>query len=398
MSVERRVKGGRVRWIARWREDDRQVARTFDRKADAVEFEAAQRRRAQLGAHAPAAPSRERLGEWLLRWWDRDAVTWARSTRLQRGGVIDKWISPYLKGARLRDLGPARVAEWRAAIVADGCPPTQANAALSVLSAALGAAAKDGLLPANPCTGTRRLTVAVRRPRALTPLEVERIRAEMPTLRDIVLLGLMAYAGHRPEEAFALTWGSAAGPVLVVDRSFTAGELKVTKTRRRRTVEIVGPLADDLALLRPKVADPDALVCPGRMGQPLDLRNWRRRVWQPACERAGVKATPYDGRHTYASLLIHEGRSIPYVTAALGHASATTTLDHYAHLFDASRLAPMAPMVESIVAARGELRAAGVYPACTQNPVRVLRAPRPGRENGSVAGAARAWALLGSNQ
>jgi hypothetical protein len=32
----------------------------------------------------------------------------------------------------------------------------------------------------------------VARPHALAPLEVERIRAEMPTMRDVVLVGLLA--------------------------------------------------------------------------------------------------------------------------------------------------------------------------------------------------------------
>ena len=76
------------------------------------------------------------------------------------------------------------------------------------------------------------------------------------------------------------------------------------------------------------------------MGKVGHVNNWRSRVWADACEAARVKAAPYDGRHTYASLLIHEGRALPYVTAALGHASATTTLDHYAHVFDEARLAP----------------------------------------------------------
>ena len=83
-----------------------------------------------------------------------------------------------------------------------------------------------------------------------------------------------------------------------------------------------------------------ALVCAGERGRVLDLDNWRSRVWSPACAGGrACRAAPYDGRHTYASLLIHEGQALPYVTAALGHASATTTLDHYAHVFDEARLA-----------------------------------------------------------
>ncbi len=66
---------------------------------------------------------------------------------------------------------------------------------------------------------------------------VERIRTAMPSMRDVVLVGLLPYAGLRPAEAFALTWASVTDNVLVIDRSFTAGEIKTTKTRRRRTVE-----------------------------------------------------------------------------------------------------------------------------------------------------------------
>ena len=72
-----------------------------------------------------------------------------------------------------------------------------------------------------------------------------------------------------------------------------------------------------------------------------------------------MRGRPREGRalrHTYASLLIHEGRALPYVTAALGHASATTTLDHYAHVFDEPRLAPAVGMVEAIETARADSR------------------------------------------
>ena len=374
MSVERRVIGSKRRYVARWREDGRQRSRTFDRKADAADFEADARRRSQLGAHTPVAPSRERLGDWLRRWWAREAIDWAASTRMHRASILDKWIEPYLSGVKLRDLGPARVRDWRTQIVADGCSKAQSNQALRVLSSALGAAVRDGLLPANPCTGVAKFRLGAKRPRAMSALEVERIRAELPTLRDVVMLGLLAYAGLRTEEVLALRWRDV-GPVLVIDEAWTHGELKPTKTYQRRTVEIVRPLADDLALLRPKVDDLSALVCPSETGGYLHLGNWRNRVWKPACARAGVIATPYDGRHTYASLLIHEGRSPVLVADALGHASGETVWRYYAHLFDGARAAGSpATMVESIEAARSALLGQGVYSLCTRDPVRVLRA------------------------
>jgi integrase len=78
--------------------------------------------------------------------------------------------------------------------------------------------------------------------------------------------------------------------------------------------------------------------------------NWRKRVWQPACVVAGVGriepyrrtdgswgrryagAIPYDLRHSFASLLIHEGElSIVEIANQLGH-SVETLLRVYAHV------------------------------------------------------------------
>ena len=96
----------------------------------------------------------------------------------------------------------------------------------------------------------------------------------------------------------------------------------MTKSGRMRTVEVVEPLAEDLAMLRPKVDHE------GRAGRPRHQRpgalpsQLDRRVWRPAGRPAGfLDAVPYDGRHTFASLLINEGRAVAYVSAALGHSS-----------------------------------------------------------------------------
>jgi integrase len=290
--------------------------------------------------------------------------------------VLDRWVEPYLRSVKLRDLGGARVGDWRAAILADGAPPTQANAALSVLSSAFGCAVRDGKLPRNPALLLRKLRVAPSRAKALTPVEVDRLRAAMPTLKDVCLVGLMAYAGLRPEEALALTWTSGGAGTLIIDRGYTAGELKATKTHRRRSVEIVAPLKDDLGLLRPRLPSAEALVITGHRGGFLNLRNWRHRVWHPACRTAGIDAVPYDLRHTYASLLIHEGRPLTYVAAMLGHSTSKTT-DIYAHLIEESRHASNVPLADAVYAARAELEQAGVYSVCTRGAPRRLRQAAP---------------------
>jgi integrase len=66
-----------------------------------------------------------------------------------------------------------------------------------------------------------------------------------------------------------------------------------------------------------------ALAFPRFDGKPWrrhDWNNWRRRVWSPAVERAGVAyAPPYDLRHSFASLQVRAGLSVPVLAERLGH-------------------------------------------------------------------------------
>ncbi|MDA8067528.1 MAG: site-specific integrase, partial [Actinomycetota bacterium] len=56
-------------------------------------------------------------------------------------------------------------------------------------------------------------------------------------------------------------------------------------------------------------------------------------------------------RHSFASLLLHEGRSVHYVGKQLGH-GARLTLDTYGHVIDELDDAPRLSAVDAIVRAR----------------------------------------------
>ncbi|HEX2376271.1 MAG TPA: tyrosine-type recombinase/integrase, partial [Gaiellales bacterium] len=143
-------------------------------------------------------------------------------------------------------------------------------------------------------------------------------------------------------------------------------------TGRLRRVELVEPLAGDLERFRPRAALPDDLVAPNAVGRSLDLHVWRRRVWKPACKRAGVAARPYDGRHTFASLLANEGHLMGYVALQLGHTTLQTT-ERYQHLFGPDQLRHRTPMRDAILAARAEVGASVAPPVPHGASVTVLR-------------------------
>ena len=76
---------------------------------------------------------------------------------------------------------------------------------------------------------------------------------------------------------------------------------------------------------------PEAPVFHSQRGHRVNLGAFRERVWMPALQRAGISyRKPYSLRHTFATLLLAQGQSIPYVSAQLGHSSPVMTLNVYA--------------------------------------------------------------------
>lgn len=74
----------------------------------------------------------------------------------------------------------------------------------------------------------------------------------------------------------------------------------------------------------------------------MRIANFRRRVWFPALEAAGLgNLRIHDLRHTAAALLVAQGAYPKAVQTQFGHSSITVTMDRYGHLFpdDMDRLA-----------------------------------------------------------
>jgi integrase len=195
----------------------------------------------------------------------------------------------------------------------------------------------------NPVSAVKKVSAPRHRTvNCLPPSKVEALRDEMPSSLDALLVSVLAYAGLRPGEALALTWGDVGERTIRVDKSLSLGEEKETKTRRNRTVRLLGPLAEDQRAARVALGRiPDASErifrrsSDGGDWTESVYRNWRRRTFKSAAERAGLpKSTrPYDLRHSFCSLMIAEGASAVEVAAQAGH-SPTMTLNTYGHVMD----------------------------------------------------------------
>jgi integrase len=276
---------------------------------------------------------------------------------------------PRLGHLRLREPTPLTIARFRAELEAAGVGSEAIRKTMTMLQGVLQRAVEWGRVPGNAVKATRKppkpLKPAVQ---AIPPAIVELMRARMldaDRLRDATLLVVIAYAGLRPQEALALEWRHVRERTLLVERAVSDGQLKVLKNRRQpRTVELLAPLRDDLAAWQAAQgsAPASAPVFASHSGgfwRASDWRNWRKRSYKPVAEAVGLDgARPYDLRHAFPSLLIHEGRlSVVEIAAQLGH-NPTVCLDTYAHVMAEQRGAEPVSAEQEILTARGRREAA----------------------------------------
>lgn len=397
MSVHR----DRDSWRVRWREHGRARSRTFTLKRDAEAFDREVKRRAQLGplAVAQLTTAGPTLGEWIAEQWAPEhGATLARRTRELYARSYALHVAPWLDDVPLRELTVGRLRAWQAERIKAGVSASTLHNCRTLLSGVLRHAAEAEVVAANPI-------LLVRPPRAahreevvpLAPATVERIRSilasPMPTpvpegkrsdgrrraydmpdrrdpatrQRDAALVALLAYAGLRPQEAAALRWSDVRERTILVQRAAEEdGTPKPTKGRKSRSVRLLAPLAADLREWRLAAGRPPdkALVFAREDGQAWtkqDWGNWRSRAWRSACERADLEPVPrpYDLRHSFASLLLAEGRTVHYVAAQLGH-GPDMTLGTYGHVVAEFEDAPRVDPETEIGKARGEACSARV--------------------------------------
>lgn len=366
MSVERVERGdGTVVWRVRWRQAGSNRSKVLGRKRDAEAFDAEVRRRRRTGELALMDAGRETLAEFGEEWWRLYAEPNLAKTTLQvYASMWDVHILPRLGSLRLRELTPAVINRFRLELEADGVGRVTIGKSMALLQGVLQRACEWDRLPTNPARSVRKPSAQqTRAVMPLTPETVETMRSWLLArnmMRDATLVSVLAYAGLRPGEALALTWSHVRERTLLIEAAVSMGSVAQTKTRRRRTVRLLPPLAQDLADWRIEVGGSGgALVFPGYDGRPWSAaswKNWRRRAFMPAAEAARLTGSrPYDLRHSFVSLLIAEGHNVVEVARQAGH-SPKMALDTYAHVFDEFDPAERMDSTERIRAAREEQR------------------------------------------
>jgi integrase len=222
----------------------------------------------------------------------------------------------------------------------------------ATLSTVLSEAAEEGIIPTNCLIGQRQRRrgskSAVAEVSVLGWEQKQIFESKLTELENagklspsyVNLLFLMLHTGLRPGEVQALKPGDIdfQGKRLRVERSATLNRaIKSTKTGESRWVDL-GPCTIEKLKIHLTWLEVEAIargketewLFPSETGTLLDDSHIARAM-RGVLKKAGLPSfSPYDLRHTYASLLLSAGVPLLYVAQQLGHVKPTITLKYYA--------------------------------------------------------------------
>jgi integrase len=259
----------------------------------------------------------------------------ARTTAGYRA-MIDRWILPKLKHLKVSEVTFADVDGLHARITKDGGPYV-ANRVLAVLSKAFSLSIRWQWRTDNPVKGVER-NAEEKRKRYLNPRNGElealsKALAEHEDKQVADIIRLLLLTGARRGEALTATWDQFD----LTDGIWTK-PAATTKQKAEHRVPLSAParqLLVDLyatAEAQAKKQEVSPWVFPGRLGG--GSREGISRSWDKIRKAAGLgDVRIHDLRHSFASILVSGGVSLPTIGALLGHTQPATT-HRYAHLYD----------------------------------------------------------------
>ena len=216
--------------------------------------------------------------------------------------------------------------------------PYAANRTLALISKMFALAIKWEWAGRNPAKGIERFPEE-KRERFLSPDEISRLSQ---ALIDFVeeasrpnesgkaadAIRLLMLTGARRSEVLSMTWD-----MLDMDTGVWVKPSSHTKQKKTHRVPLSPPALQLLADIRERGDDP-TYVFPSRRGSKHPHVTELKKAWAKICKLAKLDSVRiHDLRHTYASVLVSGGASLPLIGALLGHTQVQTT-QRYAHLMD----------------------------------------------------------------
>lgn len=346
---KRTTKTGAVRWVARYTDPTgKERSKSFNTQREAKAFIQEQERAIRRSEWI--APTDITVADLT-----QDRINQARTPSTRNNRTTLKNNLGDLADMLIMEVKPAHIRTWLTQL-ADGRPWANntglADSTIASLAAILHGiftqAINDDLITRHPMRGV-----------PLPRVTISADRARIPTIEDINLLITTALGtgigrAPNPTTAAMIQVGAETGlragelcGLRVRNVDFLRKELHIVeqidqrtrtfaplKTASSRRVVPIGQSTVDVieAQLQRHPRNPDETVFCSKEGKPLSSGDVGAR-FRTVAKACGLDVTFHGLRHFYASALIDSGASVVMVQRALGHASASMTLNIYSHLF-----------------------------------------------------------------
>lgn len=248
-----------------------------------------------------------------------------RSWKIDRS-LINRHLVPFFEGRMIHTISAADVMLLQTQKLKEGYQPSSINRMTVLLKYLINCSMRWGLRPRDRdwSEETAELRNIRSRERFLTAEEASRLWTRLEHSSDQILaklIQLLLLTGARKSELLYARWQ---------DLDWRSQTLTIPLSKSGRTRYIY--LSDSALLIFEKLLHcSDSNFIFNRPGEDGPLRNLGR-AWLRIREETGLDDLRlHDLRHSYASFLIGQGRSLFEVQKLLGHANAKTTMK-YAHL------------------------------------------------------------------
>lgn len=250
----------------------------------------------------------------------------AKSTQEAYRAIIDKKLPKSFLRMPIKDITRQDLAQLHHSL---RDIPTSANKVLAMLSKFFNWSEKYGYRDdhSNPCRHVEKYKEKARQ-RYLSKIEQRNLWAALDeadkngeaTVYAIAALRVISLTGARLREILNLKWE-------YVD--FDQNIINLPNSKTGAKTIYLNSSASEIIKNLPRQLDNEYVFCGIRAGQPIKEL---QKAWQRIRSTANLEDVRiHDLRHTFASVAVQNGMSLPLIGALLGHSQPRTTA-RYAHL------------------------------------------------------------------
>ena len=344
VKVRQKVKGKGKPWWVFVTHRGQRTSRKVGDKAAAEAVASKIRAKLQLGEFGFEENAVPTFKEYADSWIETTVPAKCKeSTAKDYRDILRIHVLPVFGNLKVTDITRAKIKNFLHGKINEGMAKSTVNHYKAVISGVLNEVVDAGVILANPAHRLGRIGRKEDNNGDVSPLSKEELKklldsvqVHFPTHYPLFLL--LARTGLRIGEALALQWDDIDfnGRFINVQRSFSKGRVGSPKSGRSRMVDMSRQLADTLLELKGdrvviSIDEGPQWLFTDTKGGLVDADNWRRRVFNQALRKAGLrKIRIHDIRHTYATLRLSKGDNIVDVANQLGD-DQQTVLSVYSH-------------------------------------------------------------------